>query len=53
MNEPSTDSLARFANGPTIVDRWTAAKELMAARQLVSVVDTDGFNIGFQAAAMR
>lgn len=49
MNVPQAELLARFANGPTVADRWTAARELMAARQLVPVADTDEFDSGFRA----
>lgn len=47
MNERHADILARFVNGPTTADRWTAARELMAARQLVLVADTSEFIAGF------
>lgn len=40
------DQLARFANG-AIAERWTAARELMAARQLTSVIESEDFRSGF------
>lgn len=49
MNELQPALLARFAHGPTIADRWTAARELMANRQLVSITETDEFKSGFGA----
>jgi len=49
VNGTQADILARFAIGPTIADRWAAARELMAARQLISVVDTNEFISGFNA----
>jgi len=51
MNESGADLLARFRNGSTIIDRWTAARELMAARQLSSVLESDDFKIGFNEVA--
>ena len=48
MEEPTAALLARFSGGLTINDRWTAARELMATRRLVSVTETDDFISGFQ-----
>ena len=47
MEELATSLLARFSGGSTINDRWVAARELMAKRQLVSVAETDEFQSGF------
>ncbi len=49
MNESTADILTRFAIGPTAADRWAAARELMAARQLVLLADTNEFISGFHA----
>jgi len=49
MNQPSDDLLMAFTLGPKIADRWSAARDLMAARQLVSVTDTKKFDAGFRA----
>lgn len=39
--------LARFRDGPTIMERWDAARELMAARKLIPALDTEDFRFGF------
>ena len=49
MDERVTTLLSLFANDVTINERWSAARELMAARQLLSVIETDEFKSGFQA----
>lgn len=49
MTIPATALLGRFASGPTIEDRWTAARQLMAAKELTSVIDSREFEAGFSA----
>ena len=46
MNDGDNSELNRFALGPSAADRWMAARELMAARKLLDVVDTDAFDSG-------
>ncbi len=41
--------LERFSGGPTVEDRWTAARQLMAVRELMKVVDRPEFQTGFKA----
>ena len=43
------DLLHQFASGPTIEDRWTAARQLMAAKKLAKAVDTPMVDAGFDA----
>ena len=49
MDERVTTLLSLFANDVTINERWSAARGLMAARQLLSVIETEEFKSGFQA----
>ena len=49
MEDAAAALLARFSGGSSINDRWVAARELMAARQLVSVAETDKFQSAFQS----
>ena len=49
MEDTTTALLDRFSVGSSINDRWIAARELMATRQLVSVAETDEFQSAFQS----
>ena len=49
MEDTAAALLARFSGGSSINDRWVAARELMAARQLMSVAETDKFQSAFQS----
>lgn len=49
MEDTAAALLDRFLVGSSINDRWAAARELMAARQLMSVVETDEFQSAFQS----
>lgn len=51
MREPNRDLLAEFGHGSSIAVRWTAARELMAARKLASVIDTQEFRMGWEEVA--
>ena len=46
MNDGDNSELSRFALGPSTTDRWIAARELMAARKLLDIVDTGAFDSG-------
>ena len=49
MSRERTDLLSSFASGEaTTADRWTAARELMARRELISVTETHDFISGFR-----
>ena len=48
MNRGSAHLLTSFASGQaTIAERWTAARGLMAARELLPVAETHEFEFGF------
>src|SRR5262249_46630112 len=47
MPELPTHFLTQFEKAATIADQWTAARELMAARQLTSQIGSDEFVRGF------
>jgi len=49
MEDTAAALLDRFLVGSSINDRWVAARELMAARQLVSVAETNEFQSAFQS----
>lgn len=49
MAASTAQLLERFSGGPTVEDRWTAARQLMAVRELVRVVDRPEFQTGFKA----
>src|SRR5688572_13032978 len=44
-----TDSLQHFARAESIAERWIAARELMARREIQKAKDTDDFSAGWQA----
>jgi len=45
------DDLTRFRDGPSVMERWVAARDLMAARKLIPVLDTPEFHSGFAEVA--
>jgi len=46
MNADDDTELNRFALGPSVADRWIAARELMAVRKLLDNIDTGAFDSG-------
>lgn len=49
MTDSIADLLHQFASGPAIEDRWTAARQLMAAKKLAKAVGTPMLDAGFDA----
>jgi hypothetical protein len=49
VSQRSSDSLQKFARGESIAERWIAARELMARREIPKAKDSDDFSAGWQA----
>jgi hypothetical protein len=49
VSEQPSDSLQKFARSDSITDRWIAARELMARREITKVLATSEFSAGWQA----
>lgn len=47
MNNSSVIAEHAFRDGPSIVIRWAAARELMASRKLLPYVETEDFHVGW------
>ena len=47
MNNSSIVAEHTFRDGPSIVNRWSAARELMASRKFIPYVESDDFRLGW------